>query len=295
MDLYARLQSVGASIRRVRELLTLEPSVPDRGTRQLDGCELKHGFVLADVRCCYGTKIVLDHFNLRIEAGERIAVIGSSGSGKSTLARLLVRAADPGSGSIWLEGRSMSEYTLTSLRHAVCYVPQQPALFNGSVRDNLLYANLHATSAELRRAIDTAQLAPVLRRMPQGLDTPLGPEGVSLSGGEKQRLALARSLLRNSPVLILDEATSALDAPTERAVLSAISEFRTHQTMILISHRISSLAWVDRFVLLDAGRIASEGNHPALYAQCTLYRSLYDSSAEDRPAFTLGNIRQENN
>jgi ABC-type bacteriocin/lantibiotic exporter with double-glycine peptidase domain len=281
MDLYARLQTVGASIRRVREVLSLEPTVSDRGRKELDAKELKLGFSLSDVRFSYGTKTILDQFNVRIGAGEHVALIGTSGSGKSTLARLLIRAADPDSGDIRLEANPLHDYTLASLRRTVCYVPQHPILFDGTVRTNLLYANPKATNDELDIAIEAAQLTSLLSRLPQGLDTPIGFQGTRLSGGERQRLALARSLLSGAAVSILDEATSALDAPTEHQVLSAIAGIRANHTMILISHRISSLAWVDRFVLLAAGKIVGTGTHDALYTQCALYRSLYDASAED--------------
>jgi ABC-type multidrug transport system fused ATPase/permease subunit len=163
----------------------------------------------------------------------------------------------------------------------VGYVPQQPLLFQGSIRENLLYGNPAATESELQRALATAQLTSAVNLLPQGINAPLGPGAGGLSGGERQRLAIARSLLRNSPVLILDESTSALDAPTESAVLSSVSKFCEGQTLILISHRISSLAWVDRFVLLDRGRIVETGSHEVLYARCALYRSLFDASAHD--------------
>jgi ABC-type multidrug transport system fused ATPase/permease subunit len=197
------------------------------------------------------------------------------------LARLLVRAADPVSGSIELEGHCLSEYTLASVRRTVCYVPQHPILFQATIRTNLLYANPFATTREVQNAIEMMQLTPVLNRLSRGLDT-LGPQGAILSGGERQRLALARSLLRNSVVLVLDESTSALNAPTERAALSALTRFQPHQTIVVISHRISSLTWVDRFVLLDHGKIAGTGSHAELYSHSGLYRSLYDSSGEDR-------------
>lgn len=281
MDLYARLQSVGASIRRVREVLALEPTVRDTGTQQLMGARLKLGFDIENLSFAYTHKQILDQLTLKVGAGEHVALIGSSGSGKSTLARLLVRAADPLSGSIRLEGSLLAEYTLASLRGTVCYVPQQPVLFEGSIRENLLYADPRAQTPDLFRALEAAQCTSLLSKLPDGLDTPLGPGAVRLSGGERQRLAIARSLLRNSAVLVLDEATSALDAPTEQSVLAAVARFRPGQTMVIISHRISSLAWVDRFVLLDQGRIAGVGNHPELYAESLLYRSLVDASAHD--------------
>jgi len=281
IDLYARLQSVGASIRRVREVLDLEPTVKDSGMRRLESAHLSEGFNIQDVSYSYGKKGALSNITLKIDAGECVAIVGPSGAGKSTLVRLLVRAADPGSGSIRLEGRPLTDYTLASLRSAVCYVPQHPVLFQGSVRENLLYANPQANADEMFRAIQAVQLESALDNLPQGLDTPLGPGAVSLSGGERQRLALARSLLRKSAVLALDEATSALDALTERMVLRSLAQFRAQQTMIVVSHRIKSLAWANRFVLVDQGKIAAVGTHPVLYAQSALYRALFDASAQD--------------
>jgi ABC-type multidrug transport system fused ATPase/permease subunit len=283
MDLYARLQSVGASIRRVREVLALEPSVRDLGTMTIAPDNLHCGFAIRDVSFSYGRDVVLRQLSLTIDAGEHVAIVGTSGSGKSTLARLLVRAADPATGSILLEGRSLSDYTLASLRGAVCYVPQHPALFQGTVRDNLLFANPDAGEEELDCALAAAQFTSIVEKLPQGLDTPLGPAAFSLSGGERQRLAIARALLRNSAALVLDESTSALDAPTEHAVLSSIASLSPGQTLVLISHRLSSLTWVDRFILLDKGEIAESGRHEELYAESPLYRSLYDASTENSP------------
>jgi ABC-type bacteriocin/lantibiotic exporter with double-glycine peptidase domain len=281
MDLYARLQSVGVSIRRVREILDLEPTVQDLGIRRLDSSSLNHGFEIQDVSFSYGDNAALSNVTLQIGAGESVALIGASGSGKSTLAKLLARAADPGRGHILLDKHPLQDYMLASLRDTVCYVPQQPMLFRGSVRENLLYANPQATNEEMYRAINAAQLGSVLTRFPKGLDTSLGPGAVSLSGGERQRLAIARSLLRDSSVLVLDEATSALDSPTEREVLRSVARFRPHQTIIVISHRIRSLGWVDSFLLLDQGHIVATGTHSALYAQSALYRGLYETSTQD--------------
>jgi ABC-type bacteriocin/lantibiotic exporter with double-glycine peptidase domain len=281
MDLYARIQSVGASIRRVREVLALEPSVQDKGHRELDRKHLEHGIDIQSVSFAYNQDLVLKELQLRIAPGERVALIGSSGSGKSTVARLLVRAADPRAGAILIDGRPLSEYTLASLRRTICYVPQHPILFQGSVRENLLYANPKATALEIGRALDVAQFVETLRRLPHGLETQLGPGAVSLSGGERQRLAIARALLRDSAVLVFDESTSALDGPTEHAVLSKLATFGHRQTLILISHRLSSLAWVDRFAVLDRGRVIETGTHRQLYAQSSLYRSLYDASLQE--------------
>jgi ABC-type multidrug transport system fused ATPase/permease subunit len=281
MDLYARLQSVGASIRRVRELLDLEPTVRDMGTEHLESSDLTHGFEIQDVSFSYGRKAALSNITLRIAAGECIAIIGASGSGKSTLARLLVRGADPDSGCILLEENPLACYTLASLRTAVCFVPQHPQLFEGTVRENLLYGNPRANAAEMDQVIQAAQLTPFVSQLPYGIDTQLGPGGAGLSGGERQRLAIARALLRSSVILVLDEATSALDVPTEFAVLASLQRYCAHQTLVIISHRISSLAWVDQLILLDQGRVAAVGSHSDLYARSALYRAMFDGSTKN--------------
>ena len=281
IDLYSRLQTVGASIRRVRALLSLVPTVPDTGRMHLGSSALTHGFRVEDVSFSLGSKRALCNVSFRIHAGECVAIVGASGSGKSTLARLLVRAADPDSGYILLEEHRLGSYTVASLRSAVCLIPQHPVLFEGSVRDNLLYGNPRATTAEMDQAIRVAQLTTVVSQLPAGLDTLLSPGGASLSGGERQRLALARALLRSSATLILDEATSALDVLSERAVLASLREACAHRTLIIISHRISSLVWADEIVLLDHGRIAAVGTHSTLYAQSALYHAMFDTSTRD--------------
>jgi ABC-type multidrug transport system fused ATPase/permease subunit len=192
--------------------------------------------------------------------------------------------ADPVSGQVNLEGRCATEYTLRTLRRTICYVPQQPVLFSGTIRENLLYANGNATEAEIDGAIDVAQLLPVLARLPLRLETVLGPEAVGLSSGERQRLAVARALLRHSEILVLDESTSALDVPTERALLQSIAKLRSELALVVISHRLRSLTWLDRIILLDSGCIAAQGTHSALYSENALYRSLYerDERAEEQ-------------
>jgi ABC-type multidrug transport system fused ATPase/permease subunit len=209
----------------VRQLLALEPTVQDTGTRRLPAGALKFRLAIHDVCFSYADNSVLDHVSLKIQAGEHIALIGVSGSGKSPLARLLVRAADPQSSEIRLENHPIKEFTLVSLRRTMGYVPQPPLLFQGSIRENLLYGDPAASEADLQRVLTTSQLTSVVNQLPQGIDTPLGPGAGGLSGGERQRLALARSLLRNSSVRVLDELTSALDAPTEFAVRPSVSKF----------------------------------------------------------------------
>jgi ABC-type multidrug transport system fused ATPase/permease subunit len=277
MELYSRSQRMLASARRVRDVLETRPSVADTGHVETIPSPLVLGLSCESVSFAYAAEHhVLENLTVQIGSRDRVALIGRSGSGKSTLARLLARVADPNSGRVMLEGKSASEYTLRTLRQTICYVPQEPILFSATIRENLLYANRSASAAEIDGAIDAAQLQPVLSRLPRGLDTVLGPDGSGLSGGERQRLALARALLRRSALLILDESTSALDLATEQAVLQSIATLRKDLALVVISHRLRSLTWVDRIILLNSGRIVAQGTHSNLYDKCALYRGLYE-------------------
>jgi ABC-type multidrug transport system fused ATPase/permease subunit len=281
MELYSRTQRMSASMRRVREVLETASSVPDHGNTTMLPEPLASGIVCKNVSFLYpNEERALRDVSFNIGARERVALIGKSGSGKSTLLRLMARMSDPASGQVILEGSSITEYTLRALRQTICYVPQQPILFSGTIRDNLLYANADATQKEIDLAVDVAQLSSLLARLPHGIETMLGPEAVGLSGGERQRLAIARGLLRNAPILILDESTSALDLPTEEAIFRAIAAARPDQILIVISHRLRSLTWVDRLILLDSGTLAGEGTHSSLYRTSALYRSLYEHEGQ---------------
>jgi ABC-type multidrug transport system fused ATPase/permease subunit len=281
MELYARSERMMASARRVLEVMTTEPTVPDAGRITTALRTLRHGISMEGVSFRYGMNpSALEAVDLEVAPGDAVAIVGPSGSGKSTLARLCVRLADPTSGSLIVEQRQAMEYTLRALREIICYVPQHPILFRGSIRENLLYANPAAGERELRTVLEVAQLDPVLSRLTLGLDHVLDTGAAGLSGGEQQRLAVARALLRNSPVLILDESTSALDMATEAALLQAIRNFRPGMATVLISHRLKSLGWVDRFVVLERGKIVGEGNHPTLQRKCQLYRTLLDAEPD---------------
>lgn len=278
-DLYARLQRVGASVRRVQSLLDVQTSVPDTGTILVAPHQLKDGMSVQAVQYSYRQDtVVLHNVSFRIAVGESLAIVGASGCGKSTLARLLVRLCDPQTGHLTLAGRPLTCYSLAALRQTVCYLPQKPILFAGSVRENLLYAKPDASPDQLQRVIDIAQFRSVVDRLPQGLDTDLGPAGHSLSGGEMQRLALARALLRQSPILVLDESTSALDIPTEQLILRSITEHCSHSILIVITHRLASVAWMNRIVVLERGRMVASGKHDVLHANSSVYRKLYEAN-----------------
>jgi ABC-type multidrug transport system fused ATPase/permease subunit len=278
MELYARSERMMASARRVLEVMRTEPTVPDSGHIATTLRTLQHGLSVERVSFKYGSAcFALNDIDLQLAPGDAVAIVGPSGSGKSSLARLCVRLADPTSGSVIVEQRPAKDYTLRTLREIICYVPQNPILFSGSIRENLLYANPAAGEQDLEKVIEIAQLGPVLQRPSLGLDHVLDAGAAGLSGGEQQRLAVARALLRNSAVLILDESTSALDVPTEAALLQAVRDFRPEMTTLIISHRLKSLSWVDRFIVLEAGRIVGEGNHSTLLRENRLYRTLLDA------------------
>jgi ABC-type multidrug transport system fused ATPase/permease subunit len=286
MELYSRTQRMLASARRVHEVLNTAPTVADIGTIQKIHTPLMEGIECDRVTFGYPSRrLVLSDVSLRLKGAEKVALVGRSGSGKSTLSRLFARMADPDAGRILIEGRQLHEYTLRTLRRSVCYVPQQPQLFSGTIRQNLLYSNSDASDGEMKRVIEAAQLSPLLNRLPLGLETVLGPDAVGISGGERQRLAIARALLRQPSVLILDESTSALDLPTEYALFKALATFGDDMAMILISHRLRSLTWVDRVIVLDSGTIVAEGTHEELERNCPVYQGLYnrEEANESRP------------
>jgi ABC-type bacteriocin/lantibiotic exporter with double-glycine peptidase domain len=277
MDLYSRLQKVGASVQRVRAILENTSCVADFGTIVRSRSSISQGIALQSVTYSYTVdRPAIHDLSLHIRPGDSIGIVGPSGSGKTTLARLLVRLSDPQKGEIILDGYPLRDYSLTALRHTISYVPQNPVLFDGSVRENLLHGKPDADDAELKCVIAATQLEPVLQRLPVGMDTKIGPLGLGLSGGERQRIALARALLRKAQVLVLDESTSALDVPTEKLVLESVAEYCRNSILIVISHRLASLKGLDRLVVLNAGEIVTAGSHNLLHAQSPLYRNLYE-------------------
>ena len=285
LDIYSRLKRAGACMITVRDVLESEPKVADFGTITDPRRDLPRGITFNDVSFSYTPdRTALRNVDLRIGALDRVGIVGPSGSGKSTLGRLLARMADPQTGEISLDGYSLREYTLEALRRTICYVPQNPVLFQGSVRENLLYGNRNASPNDLDRVVSVTQLDQVVKRLQNGLDCELGPNGHSLSGGELQRLALARALLREAPVLVLDESTSALDLPTEQRVLESLANFCSQSTLIIISHRLASISWMSRIVVMNGGQMVASGTHDDLYSESPFYRRLYENDTPIDPA-----------
>ncbi|MDP3859513.1 MAG: ABC transporter ATP-binding protein/permease [Stagnimonas sp.] len=225
---------------------------------------------------------ILRSVDFEIPAGHTVAVVGASGAGKSTLARLLFRFYDPQQGAVRLGGVDLRELPLEQLRGALGVVPQDVVLFNDSLLENLRYGCPDASLAEVGQALRQSQLAEFVARLPQGLDTPVGERGLKLSGGEKQRVAIARVLLKNPPVLIFDEATSSLDTVAERGILAALREAAAHRTVLVIAHRLSTVVHADRIVVLDQGRVVEQGSHPQLLAQGGAYARLWEAQRHER-------------
>ena len=256
VDIYSKLQRAGASVRRLMEITEADMILRDRPSALVLGSNAAGAIELKNVSFSYNTdRSVLSGFSLHINAGEKVAIAGTSGHGKSTLARLVARLYDVRSGEVLLEGMDVRDIKLKSLRSSVILVPQEPVLFDLTLRENVLYGNPSAGQHELDQVAELAQLGTVISRLPKGWDEPLGPRGNRLSGGERQRVALARALLQRPRILILDECTSALDAITEELLLGGLSRYLEDVTTIIISHRSYPLQWADRVVSMDYGGI----------------------------------------
>ena len=218
---------------------------------------------------------VFDDFNLHIPAGQRIGLVGISGAGKTTLTKLLLRLADIQQGRILVDGQNVADITQQSLRRQIAYVPQEALLFHRSIAENIAYGKPDATLAEIREAARQANALGFIEALPQGFDTITGERGVKLSGGQRQRIAIARAMLADAPILVLDEATSALDSESEAAVQEALGRLMEGRTAIVVAHRLSTVASLDRIVVLSHGQVVEDGPHAELVAKGGDYARLW--------------------
>ena len=227
---------------------------------------------------------ILKGISFEVPAGKTVAVVGPSGAGKSTISRLLFRFYDLSGGRILIDGQDIARVTQNSLRQAIGMVPQDTVLFNDTIRYNIRYGRWEASDAEVEEAAALAQIDRFIQLSPQGYDTEVGERGLKLSGGEKQRVAIARTILKAPPILVLDEATSALDSHTEKEIQDALERVSRGRTTLVIAHRLSTIVGADEIIVLDQGEIVERGTHHALLAQGGLYASMWNRQREAEEA-----------
>jgi ABC-type multidrug transport system fused ATPase/permease subunit len=227
-----------------------------------------------NVTFSYQNQPTLEDVSLEALPGQTVALVGPTGAGKTTILSLLARFYESSGGRITLDDQDLSTLSKASLRDRMAYVTQEAFLFNGTVRENLQLAHRDATDEAMWAALEAAHAAPFVRELPQGLDTNVGERGVKLSGGEKQRLSIARALLKNAPILLLDEATASVDSETERLIQQALDHLMQNRTSFVIAHRLSTIQNADQIYVLDGGKVVEQGTHIDLLARNGKYAEL---------------------
>jgi ATP-binding cassette subfamily B protein len=272
MESMFRLMATSSEVADAPSAVALAPVHPGRPAGEL---------VFEDVRFGYRPdREILKGVSFRVPAGGSLAIVGPTGAGKSTISRLLFRFYDATAGRVLIDGQDVRTLTQDSLRAAIGVVPQDTVLFNDTIRYNIAYGRPGASQAEVEHAARLAQVHDFVLRLPQGYDTRVGERGLKLSGGEKQRVAIARTILKDPRILILDEATSALDTGTEQEIAAALRVVAAHRTTLTIAHRLSTVVEADQIIVLDDGQVAERGTHGALLAQGGLYAQMWARQAE---------------
>ncbi len=279
---YREIRRALTDLENMLGLLTRKPAIvdaPDARPLQLQAATISFQQVSFRYQA---ERPILQQLSFQVPSGSKVAIVGASGAGKSTIARLLYRFYELESGQILVDGQDIRQLTLDSLRRAIAIVPQDTVLFNSSIRENIAYANPDASAAEIDRAIDLAHLRDFINSLPQGDQTQVGERGLKVSGGEKQRIAIARAILKGSPILIFDEATSSLDSQSEQAILSAMREVAKQHTSLVIAHRLSTVTDADQILVLQHGQLIEQGNHQQLLAANGSYARMWRQQAEQR-------------
>jgi ATP-binding cassette subfamily B protein len=291
LNLLMEVNNINATMRTLyqingdtEELLSIldEPiAIKDTHAKQLNAS--KGDVLISDLTFAHSddesSNTLFNKLSLHIPAGQKVGIVGVSGSGKTTLTKLLLRLTEPQSGTITIDGEDISEVSLRSLHQSIAYVPQEPLLFHRSLKENIIYAKPDATEAQLLQATKDAQAFDFIETLHDGFDTLVGERGVKLSGGQRQRVAIARALLKDAPLLILDEATSALDSESESLIQKALTKLMKGRTSIVVAHRLSTIASLDRIIVMDKGTIIEDGSHTELIKKGGVYASLWNHQA----------------
>ena len=277
---YREINQALIDMEKMFDVLSVPPEVSDKSGApdlKIHGGEVR----FEDVVFSYDPeRIILKGISFTVPAGKTVAVVGPSGAGKSTLSRILYRFYEIQSGRVLIDGQDIRDVTQDSVRAAIGIVPQDTVLFNDSIRYNIKYGRISASDVEIEEAARLAQIEPFIRQLPDGFQSMVGERGLKLSGGEKQRVAIARTILKNPPILLLDEATSALDTHTEREIQSALKEVSRNRTTLVIAHRLSTVVDADEILVLDQGRIVERGRHAELLAKSGAYAGMWNRQRE---------------
>ncbi|MEP5363690.1 MAG: ABC transporter ATP-binding protein [Reichenbachiella sp.] len=273
------IQRAAASQKRVNEFLhTKNDIVSEKNVEK----EISGDLIFENVKFTYPDSGIeaLKGVSFNVEAGESIAIIGTTGSGKSTIANLLCRMYDTTSGSVKVDGLSIKDYSLSTIRGNIGYVPQDVFLFSETIADNIAFGNQKLSEAQIRQAADHADLTENIDRFPKGFQTMLGERGITLSGGQKQRVSIARAIAREPKILIMDDCLSAVDTKTENSILNSMKKIMVDRTTVIISHRVSSAQLADKIIVLDDGKIVEQGSHEELISKEGTYQSLYQKQIQ---------------
>ena len=277
---YREIKQATIDIEEMFQILNCNPEIADKpGAKPL---KVREGAVsFEDVRFAYEeNRPILRGITFEVPAGKTVAIVGPSGAGKSTISRLLFRFYEPQGGHIRIDGQDIGAVTQATLRQALGMVPQDTVLFNDTIGYNIRYGRWDATQAEIEEAADLAQIGPFIAALPEGYETPVGERGLKLSGGEKQRVAIARTILKGPPILVLDEATSALDSFTEQEIQAALDRVAQGRTTIVIAHRLSTVVKADEIIVLAKGVVAERGTHLELLTRNGIYADLWNRQRE---------------
>jgi ATP-binding cassette subfamily B protein/subfamily B ATP-binding cassette protein MsbA len=282
MSVWGSLKSVEPSIDRVLEVLDQKDA--DDGGRPMNPLRAAGALIeWSDVTFGYSVDApVLRNVSLRVEPGKMLALVGTTGAGKSTLVSLVPRFFDPWHGKVMIDGQDVREVRLNDLRGRISVVLQEPFLLPLSVAENIAYGRVGAGRAEIEKAAAAANADGFIRKLPQGYETVIGERGASLSGGERHRLAIARAILKDAPILIMDEPTSALDAQTEASVMEALGRLMAGRTCIVIAHRLSTVRRADVIAVVQEGRVVETGRHEELIARGGVYARLCELQFGER-------------